>query len=342
MKKILIFVIVLVLLLGGAGAAGYYFLVLQKQPDHSIIVVDSAQMPVAPPAFSLANRVFVVPDMNGVTTTLNLVAPTASRDYPMGRFIATDGVGQGTLVAVDAFVSPYENSRRAVPIAVNAGGSGEFYYLAVLEGDEMRHATSVPIGDRIKITSVTRSGDQVTISYYVHDRNQPLAEVPTVSTTAIVDIATGALIQAGRNPATEEVVITKNFTGKYRWVKTTLASGQVVTPLVADRFVLTFDTNQLSLETDCNTGGTTFTVGTGSSTSFTVGAIATTKMFCTSSQEADYFAQIGKVANYHETTNGTLTLQAADGATMEFAPIKSKLEFESAAASSASRATTAL
>lgn len=335
MKKLLIFGIVGLLILGGAGGAGYYFYLKSQLPDTSIIVVDSAHIPVPPPAFTLKGKIFPVPGMTGVTTTLDLVSPTAHSDYPMGRFTSVDGKTPGSLVSLDEFVSPYANNRRALPFSVNMSGAGAVYYLTILEGEDMRYATSVPIGERIKVTAVTRAGDQITLSYLVHDRGQSIEEAPTVPTSAIVNIVTGAVIQAGRNPATEELVISKNFTGKYRWVKTIGSDRTIITPIVADRFTLAFDINRISLETDCNTGGATFIVGNGSSTTFTIAEIVTTKMFCSSTQEADYFAMFKNVANYTEAANGMLTLVFADKAgSMEFAPITAKLEFESALSTS--------
>ena len=328
MKKIIVGSVVIgVVCAIGAAAYFLWWLPNQSQSRNSYIPIEEV-LPSIPVSF-LKNKTFTVPEMPEVSVILDLLSPTARRDYPMGRFTSIDGVVSGSLVALDEYTTPYENNKRAVPIAVNVGGSGEFYYLAILEGDDMRHATSVPLGDRLKIMNISRSGDQVTVNYYVHDRNQAMAEVPTVSTAAVIDISNGTVVHAGRNPANEEVLITKNFTGKYRWVATTLEDDTEVKPTDPNRFTMTFDGNRLTLETDCNTGSATFSAGVGSSTTFTVDAIAATKMFCDSKQEAEYFAMFGKAVTYQESADGKLTLELNDGGVMEFTQVKSALEFES-------------
>lgn len=328
MKKIGIVALIGLCVLAAGIAAAYFF--LNEMPGITAPVAPTETVVTVSNEVSFKGKLFSVPPGDGLTTTLDLLSPTTRRDYPMGRYQSADGLVQGTLVVLDEFVSSYENNIRAVPIAVNEGGSGEFFYLAVLEGDDMRHATSLPLGDRIKITSVMRAGDQVTVNYNIHDRNQAMAEAPSVSTTAIIDIATGVVVQAGRNPATETVIVTKNFTGAYLWVDTTYTDGKVVKPVDPKRFMLTFDANRLVLETDCNTGGATFTAGAGTSTVFTVDAIAATKMFCQSNQESEYFAMFTQVREYTESLDGTLTLSLVEPTgSMTFSPKMSVLEFDS-------------
>ncbi len=318
MKKLLIFGMLALVLLGGAGGGGYYLYQLKHQPeDHSIIVVDSVHGQPVPPPFSITGKILAVPNMTGVTTTLDLLFPTSRRDFPMGRFTSPDGAVKGRLVVYDEFVSPYAGNRRAVPISVNTGGAEEVYYLALLEGDEMRHATSVPIGDRIKISAIARQGDTVTLSYFVHDKNQSLDDIPTIGTSAVVNIATGLLVQAGRNPQTE-VTVADKFTGTYFWVSTTYADGKVIKPDTLDYFTLGFSGNTVTLGTDCNTGGAPLTIGAGSSTVFTVGTVDATKKTCGSQYETEYFAMFGKVATYSQSAGGKLTLTFADGGTMQF------------------------
>lgn len=288
--------------------------------DLSGIIVQPVQVP-------MKGKTFTVPEQDGVSVVLDLVSPTAKRDYPMGKFTASDGVA-GTMYALDDFTSAYENNRRVVPIAVKSGTPDSRYFLAVLEGDDMRHATSVPIANNIKITSITRTGDHVSVNYLVHARGQVIDAVPEVSTTAIFDIATGATIQLGRNPATEEEVIVKNLAGTYRW-KETVYEDKTLVPSMPDVFTLTFDANRISLETDCNTGGAEFTLGSGSSTDFTVGEIATTKMFCESAEEGPYFEMFTHIVSYSEASNGTIVFMLKEPAgAMTFVPVKPLLEFE--------------
>jgi hypothetical protein len=328
MKKIILIIIV-VLLLCGAGGAGYYFFVYKATPKSTYTPKDLTGLIVLPVEIPLQGKTFSVPDMEGVSTTLTFVSSTPKRDYPMGRFTSPDGVVEGTLVAQDDFVSDLINGRRAVPIVVSQGGSGEFYYLAILEDDgtTMRHIASVPLGDRIRVTEITNNGTQVTLTYLVYDRGQAFAETPRVVTSAIVDIASGALIQAGRNPLAESILGDKIFRGVYVWQET-VTGDTTVRPEKPDAFMLTFDANALRLDTDCNSASAPYKALFGSSTEMTVETLAKTSKFCESNQEGIYFDMIQSITSYTETGTA-ITFTLKDDSTMTFMVKGKELEFAS-------------
>ncbi len=284
--------------------------------------------------FSFSKHTFLIPPTGSSITELAFVAATSIRDYPMGRF--TTEAGQlGTLMAYEDQVTLFENNLRAMPISVNIANTGEQFYLAILEGEERRHRTSLYLGEQIKVQSLTRSGNQVTVEYSVHDRDQTFAERPRIATTAIFDIAEGKIIQAGRTPKTEAVVVMKDFKGRYLWVKTVPKEGDEVLPGKPDTFGLLFNSNQIEIQTDCNLGSATFTAEAGSSTVFTIGEIAATKMFCESAQETIYFDMFKQVDRYEESESGDLTLYFRDGAGyMEFTPAVKALEFKATSTAS--------
>lgn len=325
-KKIICVMVGGVLVVGGVAAG--YWLVWRDTPTPTRKERDLSGV-VLPVAVPLRGQLFTVPEQSDTTVILDLVSPTATRDYPMGRFAVATGTGQGTLVALDDFVTAEVAGKRAVPIAVNLGGTGTFYYLAILESSngELRHLSSLPLGDRIKVTGVTVDNNLVTVNYLVHDRTQALAEIPSVATSAIVDVTTATLVQAGRQPWLEEVIVTKEMRGTYEWQKTVSPDGSEVVPSQAAVFTLTFDINRLSLTTDCNSGSAEFTPPTGSSTALTVGPIVSTKMFCESSEEAPYFAMIADVTSFTEVTAG-IELQLSDGRTMYFGQTGGDIRYE--------------
>lgn len=328
MKKLILISLVVVLLLGASGA-GYYFFVYDKKAKSTYTPKDITGLIVLPVEVPMRERTFTVPNMEGVSTTLSFVSSTPKRDYPMGRFTSTDGVVQGTLVALDDFVTEPINGRRAVPIVVTQGGSGEFYYIAILEDDgtTMRHIASVPVGDRVRVTGITHSGTQVTLNYLVYDRGQSFAETPRVATSAIVDIATAALIQAGRNPLAESILENKIFSGVYVWQKT-VSGDDTVVPEKPEAFLLTFDANTLRLDTDCNSASAPYQALYGSSTEMTVETLAKTSKFCESSQEESYFSMIQSVTSYEETP-ASITFNLKDNGIMTFAAKGKELEFAS-------------
>ena len=333
MKKIILIMVVLVILVGGVGAGVYFGGLVPSGLLKSLTVSAPAPQPLpvteVQPGVSFAGLALAVPDMNGVTTTLDLLSPTSRRDYPMGRFKDVDSGAVGNLVMYDEYATTYENGLRAVPISVSTTTGAQLFYLAVLTGEDMKQATTVPLGTNIKIMGVARAGSQATVTYLIHDRDQQFEETPRITTATIVDIVKGSVLQAGRNPAAETIIVIKNFAPKYRWVETVADDGSKTIPSIPDKFFLIFDANRVTFQTDCNTGGATFTSGTGSSTAFVVDAIATTKMFCSSSEEGPYFAMFEKVKTYNLKPDGTLTLKFSGSGAMTFAPVIQKTETDS-------------
>jgi heat shock protein HslJ len=337
--KTVLFAIIVVALIAASGGGAYYFATHYSGTPASETVIASVATEIAgaPAAgFTFAKRTFLVPETGSTTTELIYVAATSVRDYPMGRYTTDDG-SPATLMVYEDQVSLFENNMRAVPISINVAKAGEIFYLAILEGEDMRHTKSLYIGEQVRIQGLTRAGNQITVNYAVHDRDQTFAERPRIATSAIFDIVEGKIIQAGRTPKTEAVVVMKEFKGKYKWIKTVPKGGDEVTPVKPDTFGLLFNSNQIEIQTDCNLGNATFTAQAGSSTEFTIGEIAATKMFCESAQETIYFDMFKQVDRYEEAENGDLTLYFRDDkGYMEFVPAAKVLEFEATSTDSAS------
>jgi heat shock protein HslJ len=328
MKKYLLIGGLLLVLAAAAGAGYWFFLHEEEKPPR--YTRDPNAWTVPPIAYPMKGKTFVVPDMENATVTLDLIFPSTKHDYPMGRFVMATGTAEGQLYAIDEFATPLENGLQAVPIVVTGAGTGSFTYLAIIEASESSfvHKASLFLGDRIRISTVTRNGNEVAVAYAVHDINQAMAEVPAIPTSAIIDISTGTFIQEGRKPWIEATQVAKQFVGKYLWQQTTASDGTVVSPSVPDTFSLLFDGPRITLGTDCNTGSSEFTPPTGTSTKLTFGPVAATKKFCESSEEGPYFDMIMAVREYTEGTDGTLTFTLSDGREMVFAKEGQVLEFE--------------
>ncbi len=325
MKKIIIGVVVVLALIGIAGASYYMYF---KESDYGVSKPpkDLRGLIIEPVAVPMNGKTFMVPNAS-TTINLDFVASTARRDYPMGRFTSSTGVAQ-TLVALDDFTSDFANNLRSVPIMVTEV-ENEIHYLAILEGEDMKHIATLPLGPRMKIQSVTRTGNQVTVNYNVHERFQALSEVPALATTAIFDIETQTVVQAGRDPRNETLVEVKSFVGEYLWKTTRYPDGRTVTPNKPDVFTMLFNANQISFGTDCNTGSATYKAETGSSTTFIVDTLASTKMFCEPGQEGEYFSMVQSITDYKETESGAIVFTLAGNAVMTFTPKEEMLEFAS-------------
>ena len=323
-KKIIIAAIFL-LLVSGAGVAAYFFLPANAEDKYAdaILPRDFSGQTVEPVAVPMKGHTFIVPTQSTstdvVTTDLNLVAPSATRNYPMGRFTLA---GQsGTLFALDSFTTDTVGGRLAVPIGVTMGNEPTMYYLAIMEVSttNKNHIASLPLDEAIRIRKVSLNGGEVSVEYQTHARGQSLAELPTENTTAILDIAREIVIQKGRQPRFEIVEKYKSFSGLYEWQETTLADGTVVTPVAPGEFTILFDGRRVRLETDCNSGSADLTTST--TTALSIGKVTATKRFCDSEQEDDYFTMVSDIISYEELPNGGYDfVLVADSGVMTFFP----------------------
>lgn len=331
MKKYLYLGLGLLLVIILGGVAYWYFLYVPEKPPR--YTRDPNAWTIPPVAHSMKGKTFVVPDQPETKVSLDLIYPSATRDYPMNRFALATGTGEGQLYALDDFATELQNGRRAVPIAVSQGGSGLFFYLALIDETDtaFNHVSSVFLGDRIRIIKLTQEGNQVTITYQVHDRNQAMTEVPGVQTSAIIDITTGTFIQEGRKPWQEAALAAKEFKGNYFWRDTEKPDGTVTKPTTANVFSMLFDGPRVTLGTDCNTGSSEYVPPTGTSSAMTFGAVAATKKFCDSKEEGPYFEMISQIKSYTEADNGNLTFTLADGSAMTFVKAGQELPYDTAA-----------
>ncbi len=100
----------------------------------------------------------------------------------------------------------------------------------------------------------------------------------------------------------------------WSWEKTVMNDDTVVTPKKADVFLVTLDEDgTVKGKTDCNNFSGSYQIG--SDGVITFGPLASTKMFCENSQEADFVGPISKVKNYSLDTsgNGKLLLYFNEG-----------------------------
>jgi len=331
MSKKIVYSIGVVLVLAVIGMGGYFGApyVLPKKSVPPPPRKDLTGIIVAPVAFPLKGYQMQVPDVDGQLVTLNLVSPSAKRDFPMARFSHASTAKETTLVAYDDLVSDEVAGWRSVPISLTPRSASTQWYLARLRlvDEEWQHVDSIYIGEDLKISTVKIKAENVEINYLVHDRNQVPTEVPSVSTTAIISLLTGEVVQAGRVPKTEAVIAYKRFSGEYLWEKTINTESEVITPVKADAFTLRFDGNRIQLETDCNSGSATFSTEPLPANTFSVAPIATTMMFCESVQEAEYFDMVKNIVTYDDT-EGVLTFTLTDASQMIFIPKQRALQFE--------------
>jgi len=100
--------------------------------------------------------------------------------------------------------------------------------------------------------------------------------------------------------------------GRYRWVETSTATGDTITPRQADAFVLLLqENNDLTMTTDCNRIGGRYTYAR--SGRFVVTELSMTEMGCPNAQDTVVADMLSTVTGY-ELRDTTLTFTlAGDG-----------------------------
>lgn len=133
--------------------------------------------------------------------TLILPDSNQSITFEKGKSEFTIDDASGT--AVIGNIIARSNNDIFVNYSVNTGGSGTFTYVAYFKQTNMglQYVTSVSIGDRVPVESITLSettgGYPYTLSVIYFDRaeNQPMAEAPTVPTTLNFTVEKNSLTQ---------------------------------------------------------------------------------------------------------------------------------------------------
>lgn len=121
----------------------------------------------------------------------------------------TDGFFEGPVTPDSVAVERWQISKKAagdlsgdaktdwaVVLFGNTGGTGTFYYLAVI----VNSGESVPavfLGDRISISSLIVEGGIIRLVYEERDEGEPLATEPTVEKKALYRLEAGKLVPAG-------------------------------------------------------------------------------------------------------------------------------------------------
>jgi len=119
-------------------------------------------------------------------------------------------------------------------------------------------------------------------------------------------------------PEVSEPSVEISDENEYLWQETTFADGSVVTPIQTDVFTLIFEEDRMLLGTDCNSGSANFVAGDAPVSTFTVGAIASTKMYCEGSQETEYFSMIASIVQSDVSESGRLIFTLDDGSVMTY------------------------
>lgn len=135
-----------------------------------------------------ANIKIQIPETQGFFIELEKTTLGNNKERYFSDFKETiDGVTtRGTVVLLDdIFVE--KNSFKVMPMVLNFGGSGEFYYLALFD-EKLNHLNSFYIDADIKIIDLKGQGSDFIFEYKIHDIDQARVEEPSIEKTFIFEI----------------------------------------------------------------------------------------------------------------------------------------------------------
>ncbi len=151
---------------------------------------------------------------------------------------------------------------------------------------------------------------------YVYTRPVIAPTVDTVATTTTEQNATST------EKPVEDFYTETNTTPMaldmkpWKWLSATYADGDVTTPVMSEAFLIRFNASgAFTAETDCNSISGSYEARNGG---LSLGSIASTKMFCEGSQEAEFTTLLSSIVMYRFVAGGQLVMTTADGAEVVF------------------------
>lgn len=199
-----------------------------------------------------------------------------------------------------------------VILALTSGGSGTFYYAAIAANvnGEYKGTDAILLGDRIAPQTHYVKNERGMVNYSVRNPGESFEVQPSIeqSLHLQLDKENLRLIQVEVNFEGEAAPNVMTLEMKtWTWIKTQYNNDTEVTPLEADVFTLTFNTDgKFSATTDCNSINGSYEVD-GSKISF--GNIASTRMYCEGSQESVFIKLLQEeVSSFLFTSKGKLVL----------------------------------
>jgi Heat shock protein len=191
-------------------------------------------------------------------------------------------------------------------------GSGTFFYVVAALATDAGYIGSegVLLGDRIAPqTTESGTGKIVVVNYAVRAPGEPFTTLPSIgkSIWLLFDPASMQFGEVAQNFEGEADPSVMTLTMKaWDWIAAQYNDGTEIVPKKAGVFTLTFlDDGTFGAKTDCNSMSGGYTA-TKSALSF--GPIASTKMYCEGSQEADFSTLLMQAQEYHFTSKGELII----------------------------------
>ncbi len=243
-----------------------------------------------------------------------------------GTYAASEVPGSASMTTVTLFGGPVYgdldadgDEDAAVLLAYSTGGSGTFYYAALARklGDIYESTNTLLLGDRIAPQTIEIKDGRAVFNYATRKESDPMSTPPSIGKSLWIhlDPTTGDIGEWVNDFEGEVDTTHMNLEmKKWEWVES-IEMGEYTVPKTAGVFSLTFREGQVSVGTDCNTMGGTYTID-GNTLKF--GPMMSTLMYCEGSQETLFGSMLNEVKSFAFTKKGTLELQYGEGGVATF------------------------
>lgn len=262
-------------------------------------------------------------------TPKNIIYTIDGQQYTLtnGKVEIPSAPGSASMTTVSVFGEPVYgdldadgDEDAAVLLTMSGGGSGTFYYAVLAQKTDTTYISTnaLLLGDRIAPQTVEIHDGRAVYNYAERRADEPMTTVPSIGKSLWVqfDRTTGEIGEWVKDFEGEVDTAKMNLRmKKWEWVES-VDQGEYVLPKKKGVFTLTFtDDGRVSVETDCNSMGGTYTA---KGSALTFGQMMSTLMYCEGSQEAGFGAMLGEVKSYAFTQKGTLELQYGEGRVATF------------------------
>lgn len=198
----------------------------------------------------------------------------------------------------------------AVFLEHNPGGSGTFYYAALLVGGQNVRATNAMfLGDRIAPQTVGIQDGRAVYNIAERAPNDPMTARPSVGKSIWIhyDAQAGQIGEWVKNFEGEADPSRMSLDMKsWAWVRTMNGGATILEPKKAGDFGITFSPQgQVIMDTDCNNMGGSYTQGEGK---ISFGNMFSTLMYCEGSLEGEFSRDLQQMSSFEFTSKGELVL----------------------------------
>lgn len=131
--------------------------------------------------------------MTGMTLTVPETDFTVTINEKTGKTVEYGDInkdpyaGYGSVTVLPEYTIAVDNQHVVTILAINSGGSGEMFYLAVFapEGRGFQMTDAVQLDDRIRMGTLSVANGQIEVKYLTHGPTQAMVDAPNTPVTRV-------------------------------------------------------------------------------------------------------------------------------------------------------------